>query len=95
MGTGGNNTTALPYLLTVFFPFNNNYKKCQMEEKVIKNIRPDEHEYLRLNIWDTGYSQKLQSVSCHMQYRVIYVYMYLCLCIKYLLLCFYIVLGKF
>ncbi|XP_065903685.1 uncharacterized protein [Dysidea avara] len=38
--------------------------KCQMEEKVIKNIRPDEHEYLRLNIWDTGYSQKLQSMVC-------------------------------
>ena len=33
-----------------------------MEEKVIKNIRPDEHEYLRLQIWDTGYAHQLQSV---------------------------------
>ena len=38
------------------------YKKCAMEEKVIKNIRPDEHEYLRLQIWDTGYAHQLQSV---------------------------------
>ena len=42
---------------------NDNYKKCAMEEKVIQNIRSDENEFLRLNIWDTGYSQDLLSVD--------------------------------